>query len=124
MSAYDAALRLWHVPDEPFDVTAFYECPHVIACGPRETFPLVATLSGEEFFLRGWLLRCLQKRLEMAWAVIIQALLFIILNLLVAFLLPSLQGVLYAIIYLDRASVLQPAEEANSPAVETLIVPR
>jgi membrane protease YdiL (CAAX protease family) len=57
------------------------------------------TLFGEELFFRGWLLQLLQKRLGSIRAVILQALLFVIPNLLVAFALPALQGVLYGLIY-------------------------
>jgi len=57
------------------------------------------TLFGEELFFRGWLLQLLQKRWGKAWAVIIQALLFTLPNLLASFALPPLQGTLYAVVY-------------------------
>jgi len=57
------------------------------------------TLFGEELFFRGWLLQLLQKRWGKAWAVIIQALLFTLPNLLASFALPLLQGTLYAVVY-------------------------
>jgi len=57
------------------------------------------TLFGEELFFRGWLLQLLQKRWGKAWAVIIQALLFTLPNLLASFALPPLQGILYAVVY-------------------------
>lgn len=57
------------------------------------------TLFGEELFFRGWLLQLLQKRWGGAWAVVIQALLFTLPNLLVTFVLPPLQGTLYAVVY-------------------------
>jgi membrane protease YdiL (CAAX protease family) len=59
----------------------------------------LVTLFGEELFFRGWLLQLFQKRLGAAWAVVLQALLFVIPNLLVALALPSLQGLLYVLVY-------------------------
>lgn len=59
----------------------------------------LVTLFGEELFFRGWLLQLLQRNLNVAWAVVLQALLFTVPNLLVAFALPTLQGVLYILIY-------------------------
>ena len=59
----------------------------------------LVTLFGEELFFRGWLLQVLQKRLGVTWAVVLQAALFVIPNLLVALVLPALQGVLYALVY-------------------------
>jgi membrane protease YdiL (CAAX protease family) len=57
------------------------------------------TLFGEELFFRGWLLQLFQRRLGATWAVVLQALVFVLPNLLVAFVLPSLQGWLYVLIY-------------------------
>jgi membrane protease YdiL (CAAX protease family) len=57
------------------------------------------TLFGEELFFRGWLLQLLQKHLAAAWAVLLQALAFVLPNLLVALALPALQGWLYALVY-------------------------
>jgi membrane protease YdiL (CAAX protease family) len=62
-------------------------------------FSGLVTLFGEELFFRGWLLQLLHKRWGKAWAIIIQACLFVIPNLLVAFVLPSLQGILYVLVY-------------------------
>src|SRR5512138_580147 len=53
------------------------------------------SMFGEELFFRGWLLQLLQKRLTIPWAILIQALLFMIPNLLAVFVLPPLQGFLY-----------------------------
>jgi membrane protease YdiL (CAAX protease family) len=59
----------------------------------------LVTLFGEELFFRGWLLQLLQKRLGSTWAVVLQALAFVLPNLLVAYALPALQGMLYALVY-------------------------
>jgi membrane protease YdiL (CAAX protease family) len=59
----------------------------------------LVTLFGEELFFRGWLLQVFQKRLGTTWAIILQSTLFVLPNLLVAFVLPALQGVLYALVY-------------------------
>ncbi len=55
------------------------------------------SMFGEELFFRGWLLQLLQKRLSVSWAILIQALLFTILNLFVIIALPPLQSILYLI---------------------------
>ncbi len=55
------------------------------------------SMFGEELFFRGWLLQLLQKRLNAPWAILIQALLFTILNLFVIVALPPLQSILYLI---------------------------
>jgi membrane protease YdiL (CAAX protease family) len=59
----------------------------------------LVTLFGEELFFRGWLLQVLKKRMKAYWSIILQALCFMIPNLLASFLLPALQGVLYALVY-------------------------
>jgi membrane protease YdiL (CAAX protease family) len=59
----------------------------------------MVTLFGEELFFRGWLLQLLRKHWGTPRAIIIQAFLFVIPNLLVAFVLPPLQGVLYVLVY-------------------------
>ena len=58
----------------------------------------LVTLFGEELFFRGWLLQLLYKQWR-RWAIAIQAFLFLLPNLLVTFVLPPLQGVLYALVY-------------------------
>lgn len=73
--------------------------PRIPALGAMLLYSGLVTLFGEELFFRGWLLQLLQKRWGAVWAVFLQALLFTIPNLLVAFVLPPLQGLLYALIY-------------------------
>ena len=73
--------------------------PRMPALGAMVLYSGLATLFGEELFFRGWLLQLLQRKLNAAWAVVLQALLFTVPNLLVAYLLPSLQGMLYILIY-------------------------
>jgi membrane protease YdiL (CAAX protease family) len=69
------------------------------ALGGMFLFSGMVTLFGEELFFRGWLLQNLIKRWGITWAIIIQALLFVIPNLLAALVLPPLQGVLYVLVY-------------------------
>jgi len=73
--------------------------PRMPALGAMALYSGLVTLFGEELFFRGWLLQLLQRKLNAAWAVVLQALLFTVPNLLVAFVLSSLQGVLYILIY-------------------------
>jgi len=58
-----------------------------------------AALFAEEAFFRGWLLTLLKGRMSARKAVLWQAALFTLPQLLAAFLLPPLQGVLYAGVY-------------------------
>jgi len=44
--AYEAAMRLWPVPYESFDVTTPYGQTHVISCGAKDAFPLVLLHGG------------------------------------------------------------------------------
>ena len=46
MSAYDAALGLWPVPYESFDVTTRYGRTHITACGRKDAFPLILLHGG------------------------------------------------------------------------------
>lgn len=59
----------------------------------------LVTLFAEELFFRGWLLNWMQARISAGLAILLQAALFTLPQLLAAFLLPPLQGLLYAIIY-------------------------
>jgi membrane protease YdiL (CAAX protease family) len=59
----------------------------------------LVTLFAEELFFRGWLLQTLQSKTRPTKAIIFQAVLFTLPQLLAAFLLPPVQGVLYAIAY-------------------------
>jgi len=73
--------------------------PRTPALGAMLVYSELVTLFGEELFFRGWLLQLLQKRWGTRWAVAIQATLFMIPNLLASFVLPPLQGILYALVY-------------------------
>jgi hypothetical protein len=44
--AYDAAMRLWPIPYDSFDVTTPYGQTHVISCGAKDAFPLVLLHGG------------------------------------------------------------------------------
>jgi membrane protease YdiL (CAAX protease family) len=57
------------------------------------------TLFAEELFFRGWLLRWLRPRLGTAGAIVLQATLFTLPNLIAAFLLTPVQGAVYAVVY-------------------------
>jgi membrane protease YdiL (CAAX protease family) len=73
--------------------------PRLPALGTMAVYSGLVTLFGEELFFRGWLLQVFQKRLGATRAVVLQALAFVLPNLLVAFALPALQGALYALVY-------------------------
>jgi membrane protease YdiL (CAAX protease family) len=73
--------------------------PRVPALGAMTLYSGLVTLFGEELFFRGWLLQVLQRRLGAARAVILQAVLFVIPNLLIALALPALQGWVYVLVY-------------------------
>ena len=57
------------------------------------------TLFAEELFFRGWLLQWLQNRMNERKSVMVQAVLLTIPQLLAAFFLPPVQGILYAVVY-------------------------
>lgn len=57
------------------------------------------TLFAEEIFFRGWLLQYLKRRTNSYWAVIIQAVIFIIPNTLVAFFMIPIEGIIYTVFY-------------------------
>ena len=73
--------------------------PKIPALGAIFLFSGLVTLFGEELFFRGWLLQLLKRRWGAVWTVILQAFLFTIPNLPVAFVLPALQGFLYILVY-------------------------
>ena len=73
--------------------------PKIPALGAMTLYSGSVTLFGEELFFRGWLLQLLKRRVGATWAVVLQAVLFILPNLLAASALPALQGWLYALIY-------------------------
>jgi membrane protease YdiL (CAAX protease family) len=62
-------------------------------------FSAFVTMFGEELFFRGWLLQLLQRKISKKPALLIQAVLFTIPNLMASFMMPALQGVLYAVVY-------------------------
>lgn len=65
------------------------------ALGAMFLYSGLVTMFGEELFFRGWLLQVLKKRWAAKWAIIVQALLFAIPNLLATTVLPPIQGVSY-----------------------------
>ena len=84
-------------PDTTFAWLLRY--PRVPALGGMLFYSGLVTLFGEELFFRGWLLQALKKRMKTPWAIALQALCFVIPNLLAAIFLPALQGALYALGY-------------------------
>ncbi len=84
-------------PDTTFAWLLRY--PRAPALGGMLLYSGLVTLFGEELFFRGWLLQVLKKRMKTPWAVALQALCFVIPNLLAAFMLSAIQGVLYALVY-------------------------
>jgi membrane protease YdiL (CAAX protease family) len=73
--------------------------PKLPALGGMLLYSGLVTLFGEELFFRGWLLQLLRGRVGDVWAVVIQALLFTLPNLLAGFVLLPLQGALYVVVY-------------------------
>jgi len=59
----------------------------------------LVTIFSEELFFRGWLLQSLRGKMNKPWAIVIQAALFTIPQLLAAFLLAPSKGLVYAILY-------------------------
>jgi membrane protease YdiL (CAAX protease family) len=73
--------------------------PKIPSLGAMVLYSGLVTLFGEELFFRGWLLQLLKRRWGAARAIFLQALLFTIPNLPVAFVLPPPQGILYILVY-------------------------
>jgi membrane protease YdiL (CAAX protease family) len=73
--------------------------PRLPALAAMTLYSAFVTLFGEELFFRGWLLQLLQRKVGAFWAVVLQAIIFVVPNLLVALVLPSIQGILYVLIY-------------------------
>jgi membrane protease YdiL (CAAX protease family) len=59
----------------------------------------LVTIFGEELFFRGWLLQALLRKMSRTWAILLQAALFTLPQLLAALLLPALQGAIYGVVY-------------------------
>jgi membrane protease YdiL (CAAX protease family) len=63
-------------------------------------FSGVITIFAEELCFRGWLLRALQSKVGSGWANALQAALFTLPQLIVAFLMPSpIQGLVFSLVY-------------------------
>ena len=59
----------------------------------------LVTIFGEELFFRGWLLQIFQQWMNNAWAILLQAILFSLPQLMAALLLSPMQGLIYASVY-------------------------
>ncbi len=62
-------------------------------------FAGLVSIFAEELFFRGWLQNRLMRKMNNTWAVILQATLFTLPQLLAAFLLPLTQSILYGLVY-------------------------
>jgi membrane protease YdiL (CAAX protease family) len=71
----------------------------ITAWGGMLLYSGLVTIFGEELFFRGWLLQSLLRKMNKAWVFVIQAALFTIPQLLAAFLLTPVQGIIYAVVY-------------------------
>ncbi len=97
---YQGLLRLalaGQPPDTTFAWLLRYPKPN--ALGAMFLYSGGVTLFGEELFFRGWLLQVFKRRWGAGRAILLQAALFILPNLPVAFVLPPLQGILYVLVY-------------------------
>lgn len=66
----------------------------------------LVTMYGEELFFRGWLLQLLKKRLGTPTAIVVQAVLFTIPNLLATIVLPPMQSILYIVYSLLAVGII------------------
>lgn len=57
------------------------------------------TIFGEELFFRGFLYHYFKKKINPFWAIIIQAGLFAVPNLIVGFMMPALQSIIFILVY-------------------------
>jgi len=62
-------------------------------------FSGLISIFGEELFFRGWLLQGLLSRMNKVWAIVIQAALFAVPQLLAVFALSPTQGIIYSVVY-------------------------
>jgi membrane protease YdiL (CAAX protease family) len=59
----------------------------------------LVSLFGEELFFRGWLLQLLLRGLRRRWAIALQAAIFTLPQLIVAFIFPPWQAILWVVVY-------------------------
>jgi membrane protease YdiL (CAAX protease family) len=62
-------------------------------------FTLLVGIFAEELFFRGWLLQALRERIPVAWAIVVQAVLFSVPQSLAALMMPWPQGFFFAVGY-------------------------
>jgi len=84
-------------PDTTFGWLTFF--PGITGTVFFLLFAGFVTIFAEELFFRGWLQQWLQSRVSRRMAIIIQATLFTLPQMLAAFLLPAVQGIIYAVVY-------------------------
>ena len=84
-------------PDTTFAWLVRYNGP--AAWGGLLMYSGLVTIFAEELFFRGWLLQALLRKMKRGWAIIIQAMLFTIPQLLATLMLTPVQGAAYAFFY-------------------------
>ena len=84
-------------PDTTFAWLVRYD--GILAWGGMLLFSGLVTIFAEELFFRGWLLQLLQRHIGRTWAIVLQALLFTVLQGIAALLLLPIQGLLYVVVY-------------------------
>jgi len=84
-------------PDTTFAWLVRFKGP--VAWGGLLLYSGLVTIFGEELFFRGWLLQFLLSKINRGWAIVIQATLFSLIQLLPALLLTPIQGVVYTLLY-------------------------
>jgi membrane protease YdiL (CAAX protease family) len=93
---FSAAITGSH-PDTTFGWLVRF--PGLAGWGCFVLFAGLVTIFAEELFFRGWLLHWLQSLMSHKKAILLQATLFTLPQILAAFLLPPVQGILYVVIY-------------------------
>ena len=84
-------------PDTTFAWLVRFRGP--AAWGSLLLYSGLVTIFAEELFFRGWLLQSLRRRMHKGWAIVIQAALFTLPQLLAALLLSPLQDAVYTVAY-------------------------
>ena len=84
-------------PDTTFAWLVRFSGP--VAWGGLLLYSGLVTIFAEELFFRGWLLQAFLRRMRPAWAILLQAALFTLPQLLAALLLRPLQGAVYGVVY-------------------------
>jgi membrane protease YdiL (CAAX protease family) len=86
---------------QPIDSTFAWivRYPRLLGLAAMTVYAGAVTMFGEELFFRGWLLQYLRRRMRTSWAIVVQAALFAIPQMLVAAFMSPVQAVLYVVVY-------------------------